>query len=121
MTLTTKVTITVPYTTSRPTPRILTVKEARYLTPNMIRVMFSGPELDGFPSESEGGNCKLLIPEISETKDQFVERLCNGSPPIRRTYTVRKFDVVSQSEDRLWLPIEKDINTGFLRRSLVFA
>ena len=96
MTLTTKVTITVPYTTSRPTPRILTVKEARYLTPNMIRVVFSGPELDGFPNQSEGGNCKLLIPEISETKDQFVERLCNGSPPIRRTYTVRKFDVVTQ-------------------------
>ena len=30
-------------------PRLLTVKEAWRLTPNMIRVVFAGPELAGFP------------------------------------------------------------------------
>ncbi|MEO0782349.1 MAG: siderophore-interacting protein [Pseudomonadota bacterium] len=28
----------------------------------MIRVVFAGPDLDGFPTECEGGNCKLMIP-----------------------------------------------------------
>ncbi|MEL6118826.1 MAG: siderophore-interacting protein [Pseudomonadota bacterium] len=43
-------------------PRLLTVKDAFYLTPNTIRVVFSGPDLDGFPTECEDGNCKLMIP-----------------------------------------------------------
>ena len=33
----------------RPLPRILTVKTAYRLTPNMIRVTFAGPELAGLP------------------------------------------------------------------------
>ena len=80
----------------RPSPRLLTVKNAWFLTPNMIRVVFSGPELTGFPESSEGGNCKLLIPEIDETKDEFADRLKNGPSPVRRTYTVRKFEVETQ-------------------------
>lgn len=81
---------------ARPGPRLLTVKQAWYLTPNMIRVTFSGPELDGFPEGREGGNCKLMIPDAGETRDAFAKRLADGPPPIRRTYTVRKFDPVSR-------------------------
>ena len=31
-------------------PRLLTVKQAWHLTPNMIRVVFAGPELDDIPA-----------------------------------------------------------------------
>lgn len=77
-------------------PRVLSVKDAWYLTPNMIRVVFAGPELDGFPSGRDGGNCKLMIPNVDESKTKFLKRLQNGPPPIKRTYTVRKFDEALQ-------------------------
>lgn len=80
----------------RPAPRLLTVEKAWYLTPNMIRVDFTGPELEGFPEGRDGGNCKLMLPEPDETKDAFSDRLLNGPPPVRRTYTVRRYDPVAQ-------------------------
>ena len=76
----------------RPSPRLLTVKDAWYLTPNMIRVCFAGPELDGFPEGRDGGNCKLMIPEPGESQMAFAGRLANGPMPVRRTYTVRRYD-----------------------------
>ena len=84
----------------RPAPRLLSVKEAVYLTPNMIRVVFAGPELDGFPEGREGGNCKLMLPEPGETRERFADRLANGPAPVRRTYTVRKFDAAT---GELWI------------------
>lgn len=78
--------------TARPGPRLLSVKEAYHLTPHMIRVVFSGPELDGFPEGREGGNCKLLLPEPGESRSSFKERLADGPAPVKRTYTVRAFD-----------------------------
>ena len=57
----------------RPPPRLLTVEKAWHLTPNMIRVDFTGPELDGFP----GGNCKLMLPEPGESREAFADRLVN--------------------------------------------
>ncbi|MEM8979002.1 MAG: siderophore-interacting protein [Pseudomonadota bacterium] len=77
--------------TGRPGPRLLTVKNAWHLTPNMIRVTFAGPELDGFPEGREGGNCKLMLPTLGESKEDFAERLENGPSPVRRTYTVRAY------------------------------
>ena len=96
MTVLSKVKQAVRKATGRPAARLLTVKKAWYLTPNMIRVIFSGPELDGFPEAREGGNCKLMIPDIGEAKDRFASRLQNGPAPVRRTYTVRKFDAKTQ-------------------------
>ncbi|QTN35389.1 siderophore-interacting protein [Cognatishimia activa] len=75
----------------KPLPRVLTVKKAWHLTPHMIRVTFSSPELEGFPEGREGANCKLMIPEPGEARDAFVERLANGPAPSRRTYTVRAY------------------------------
>ncbi len=73
-------------------PRLLTVKDAFHLTPNMIRVIFSGPELEGFPTGCDGGNCKLLLPSPGETKEDFATRLATGHKLVKRTYTVRSFD-----------------------------
>ncbi len=78
--------------TKRSPPKLLTVKEAWRLTPNMIRVTFAGKELVDFPEGREGGNCKLMLPEPNETREHFQERLINGPSPVRRTYTVRHFN-----------------------------
>lgn len=85
--------------TGRSGPRLLTVSKAWYLTPNMIRVTFSGPELEGFPEGREGGNCKLLLPEPDETRESFSARLTDGPLPLRRTYTVRQYRADSQELD----------------------
>ncbi|WP_299587501.1 siderophore-interacting protein [uncultured Tateyamaria sp.] len=79
-------------TTGRSSVRLLTVTKAWYLTPNMIRVVFAGPELDAFPEGRNGGNCKLMFPEMDEARDSFAARLLNGPTPVRRTFTVRNFD-----------------------------
>ncbi|MEM6312126.1 MAG: siderophore-interacting protein [Pseudomonadota bacterium] len=83
----------------RPSPRMLTVQKAWYITPNMIRVTFAGPELAGFPEGREGGNCKLLIPEPDETRDGFETRVAQGPAPTRRTYTVRSYRADKQELD----------------------
>lgn len=83
----------------RPGPRLLTVKTAWHLTPNMIRVTFAGSELAGFPTGREGGNCKLLIPEPGETRAAFAKRLEGGPAPVRRTYTVRAYRADVQELD----------------------
>jgi len=82
--------------TGRPSPMILTVKKAWRLTPNMIRVTFAGPELEGFPEGREGGNCKLLLPEHNEARERFAERMVDGPAPVKRTYTVRHFSKDTQ-------------------------
>ncbi|MEO1550652.1 MAG: siderophore-interacting protein [Pseudomonadota bacterium] len=78
--------------TAPTSPRLLSVKRAWHLTPNMIRVVFAGPALDGFPEGREGGNCKLLIPEPGESREAFAARLTSGARITKRTYTVRSFD-----------------------------
>lgn len=85
-----------PQALGRPTRRLLSVKTTARLTPNMIRVVFAGRELDGFPEGHEGGNCKLLLPDVDESRDVFANRLFNGPAPVRRTYTVRRFDAATQ-------------------------
>jgi len=75
----------------RRAPRVLTVGKAWRLTPNMIRVTLTGPELAGFPEGHEGGNCKIMLPEPGESRAAFAARLIDGPPPVRRTYTVRHY------------------------------
>ena len=83
------------------TPRLLTVERAGYLTPNMIRVTFAGPELAGIPTGREGANCKILLPMAGQDRASFAMQLQNGPRPVTRTYTVRHM-----RED----PLEMDID-----------
>ena len=55
----------------------------------MIRITFSGPELEGFPANSAGANCKILLPSPDQSKADFADQLANGPKPVTRTYTVR--------------------------------
>ena len=98
MTLAEKVTQAVRKASGRPPARLLTVKSAWYLTPNMIRVVFVGPELEGFPEGREGGNCKLMFPEVGETKDSFADRLAKGPAPVRRTQHRSALGATEQSQ-----------------------
>lgn len=91
MSIISRVKNTLRVASGRPGPRLLTVKVAWRLTPNMIRVTFAGPELQGFPTGRAGGNCKLLLPEPGETRDAFEARLSDGPAPVRRTYKVRAY------------------------------
>ncbi len=75
----------------RRAPRLLTVKQAYPLTPNMIRVTFAGPELEGIRTGCEGANCKIMLPEPGQNREDFAARLLDGPRPTTRTYTVRHF------------------------------
>ncbi|MEP0944422.1 MAG: siderophore-interacting protein [Rhizobiaceae bacterium] len=90
-----------PFTCKKNLPRLLTVKSAEFLTPNMRRITFAGPELEGIPQDRAGGNCKIMIPEPDEPLDAFKDRLENGPAPARRTFTVR----ATRSD-----PLEMDID-----------
>ncbi|WP_305983676.1 siderophore-interacting protein [Roseibium sp. MMSF_3544] len=76
-------------------PRILTVQSVRSLSPHMIRVTFAGPELEGFPLNHEGANCKLVLPRDGESRDDFDAYFAPDGPEEKvhpvRTYTVRAF------------------------------
>jgi NADPH-dependent ferric siderophore reductase len=75
----------------KPLPLILNVKQATYITPNMIRVTFGGSELAGIATGREGGNCKLTLPNSGQNQEQFVQQLRKGEKFPVRTYTVRDF------------------------------
>ncbi|MEO0393159.1 MAG: siderophore-interacting protein [Pseudomonadota bacterium] len=67
----------------------LTVIRSERITPNMIRVTFGGPELADIPLGCEGAHCKLMIPEIGQSRENFVAQMADGPTPTRRTYTIR--------------------------------
>ena len=68
---------------------ILSVVGRRHLTPNMLRVTLTGPELAGFSPAIAGGHCKLMIPEPGQSRSAFAQQCANGPKPVTRTYTVR--------------------------------
>ncbi|POF28641.1 siderophore-interacting protein [Roseibium marinum] len=84
-------------------PRFLSVKSTHYLSPNLIRVTFAGPELEGFPSGHEGANCKLVLPRDGETRQDFEAYFEPDGPEEKihpvRTYTVRAFRAESLELD----------------------
>lgn len=68
---------------------VLSVVRAGYVTPNMIRVTLTGPELAGFSPAIAGGHCKLMIPEPGQSRSTFEAQFANGPKPVTRTYTIR--------------------------------
>jgi NADPH-dependent ferric siderophore reductase len=68
---------------------VLEVRAARRVTPNMIRVTLTGPDLSAIPAWIAGGHCKLMIPEPGQSRCGFEDRFFNGPKPVTRTYTIR--------------------------------
>ena len=75
----------------KPMPCILSVKDAFFLSPHMIRIVLTSPELKSRPKGCEGANCKIFIPNKNQSPDDLIEQILSGPRPTVRTYTVRNF------------------------------
>lgn len=70
-------------------PKILTVVAAWSLTPHMIRVTLTAPEIKDMSPDCAGANCKLFLPDVGQPIADFTAQLAGGPRPTVRTYTVR--------------------------------
>lgn len=73
----------------RPGARVVIVAATQRISPNMIRLTVTAPELANVPAGCEGANCKIMLPEPGESQADFARRLTEGPRPVTRTYTVR--------------------------------
>lgn len=80
-------------------PRLLRVLRSQQLSPSLRRIVLGGPELAGFPAQSEGAHIKLMLARPGQTIPVLptlgpdgpiwpAPELC----PIKRTYSVAAFD-----------------------------
>lgn len=70
-------------------PRLFTVAAAWALTPHMIRVTFTAPEIAQMDPNCAGANCKLFLPNPGQSLADFTAQLEAGPRLTVRTYTVR--------------------------------
>ena len=82
----------------KPSIRIVHVKRSIRLTHNMQRVTLTGPELIGFPSDRNGANLKLLLPDDGVSETDFRKLTEARERPTTRTFTVRAY---RESENEL--------------------
>ncbi|MDX2484525.1 MAG: siderophore-interacting protein [Pseudodonghicola sp.] len=73
----------------KPGARLVSVAASRRITPNMIRLTLTGPDLADVRNGCEGANCKILLPEAGQTREGFAHQIKQGPRPVTRTYTVR--------------------------------
>jgi NADPH-dependent ferric siderophore reductase len=76
---------------SKPVTRLMSVARTTRLSPNMIRITLTNADLEGFPDDHEGANCKILIPKENQSRESFSDQLINGPRPTVRTYTIRSY------------------------------
>ncbi|MFQ1701399.1 siderophore-interacting protein [Loktanella agnita] len=69
---------------------MLTVVAAWHLTPNMIRVTLTAPEIAAMNPDCHGANCKLFLPGMDQNRQAFAAQLAEGPRPAVRTYTIRQ-------------------------------
>ena len=80
----------------RPKPRMVTVKSAERITPACVRVVFTGPELEGFTSKGPAEHLKVLFAQPGQSQPVLPQWGPEGpilndgqSFPPSRTYTPR--------------------------------
>ena len=81
-----------------PAFRRMEVRRAEHLTPRLARLTFSGPELAGFTITEPAASVRLLLPSTGTASlempiwngNEFLAP--DGSRPIIRTFTPRRFD-----------------------------
>jgi NADPH-dependent ferric siderophore reductase len=83
----------------RPAPRPVTVVRSTRIAPNLQRVTFGGPGLDGFAVTTPTGHVKVFLPADGEAEPAIPTRGPDGliwpddrPPGTVRTYTPRRFD-----------------------------
>ncbi len=86
----------------RTPPRLLRVRRTEQLSAHMRRIILGGPELAGFPPDSDGAHIKLLLARDGQS-EPVLPTLGPEGPrwpppevrPIARTYTVARHDPVA--------------------------
>lgn len=68
---------------------VLEVLAARRVTPNMIRVTLTGPEMAAIPASTAGGHCKIMLPAEGQDAAGLARQMAEGPKPTTRTYTIR--------------------------------
>ncbi|SMC26081.1 NADPH-dependent ferric siderophore reductase, contains FAD-binding and SIP domains [Andreprevotia lacus DSM 23236] len=86
--------------------RLLTVKRVQALSPQLVRVTFTGDDLADFISASFDDHLKVFLPRPGETVPKLPELGPNGplwvegeARPIARDYTPRRFDAAANELD----------------------
>jgi NADPH-dependent ferric siderophore reductase len=70
------------------TRRVLSVVKAFRLTPSMVRVVFAGPDLNGFETASYDDHVKLFFPAPSQS---------DPTAMVGRDYTPQRFDEIART------------------------
>ena len=83
----------------RQKPRLAEVVRVEQLTPHMVRIVFTGEELDGFAMRGPAAHLKINFPPAGESKLVLPEWGPDGpilldgrQRPVNRTYTPRRWD-----------------------------
>ncbi len=79
--------------------RIGEVLRVTDLSPHMRRVTFTGPDLEDFPEDRNGGNIKLFLPEQDWSASQLRDTLQSGNRPTTRTFTARRYTAATNELD----------------------
>ena len=94
----------------RPKPRMVTVKSVDLVTPACVRVMFTGPELEGFTTKGPAEHLKVLFAQPGQSQPVLPEWGPEGpvlkegqSFPPSRTYT-----------PRFWRPATRELTVDFM-------
>ncbi len=90
--------------------RSVTVRSADWLTPRMVRLTFTGVELDGLVADEPAASVRLLLPSPGSSElvvptwngNEFL--LPDGRRPVIRTFTPYRIDAAG-SELELWAVI----------------
>jgi len=85
--------------------RQVVVRRVESLSPRMIRVTFTGPDLEGFTVDKPASSVRLLLPSLGEQTlvvpawqgNEFL--LSDGQRPTIRTFTPRRVDPVALELD----------------------
>ncbi|MCG8440452.1 MAG: siderophore-interacting protein, partial [Caulobacterales bacterium] len=80
-----------PKPADKPRPRVAHVARSERLSPNMQRVVLTGDDLVGFPTDRNGANIKLFFPAPGQGDDALRAAMASKSRPPTRTYTVRDY------------------------------
>jgi NADPH-dependent ferric siderophore reductase len=94
----------------RPKPRMVAVKTVEHITPACVRVVFSGPELEGFTTKGPAEHIKVLFARPGESQPVLPEWGPEGpilkegqAYPPSRTYT-----------PRFWRPDALELTVDFM-------
>ncbi|WP_070969113.1 siderophore-interacting protein [Vibrio sonorensis] len=88
----------------RVTPRLIECVSKTYITPNLLRVTFTGEDLKGFPDDKGGAIVKLFLPNQETGTLDLPYRIGDTihwpeNKPVSRAYTIRRYHPTTNQLD----------------------